>query len=249
MRMTEGELKKTRQHMQMIFQDPFASLDPRMTVGAIVEEPLKIHGMGTADSRKARVRELLTKVGILPEAINQYPHEFSGGQRQRIGIARAIALKPKLIIADEPVSALDVSIQSQVLNLLNDIREEMKLTCIFIAHNLAVVKHISDRIAVMYAGRLVELAEADTLYRDPRHPYTQALISAIPIPKPGRKVKRQILQGDVPSPLNPPQGCPFHLRCPLVENICKTEIPKLRGDREHGGNPHLVACHLSSNQF
>ncbi|MBF0279671.1 MAG: ATP-binding cassette domain-containing protein [SAR324 cluster bacterium] len=238
------ELKHTRQHMQMIFQDPFSSVDPRMTVGSIVEEPLRIHGIGNNETRREKAAELLEKVGIQPESIRQYPHEFSGGQRQRIGIARAIALKPKLIIADEPVSALDVSIQSQILNLLKEIREEMNLACIFIAHNMAVVKHISDRIAVMYAGRIVELGESESVCQDPRHPYTKALISSIPVPRPGKKNKKQILQGDVPSPLNPPRGCAFHLRCPHVEEICKREIPPLNENKVHPEKPHWVACHL-----
>ncbi|RFC45369.1 MAG: peptide/nickel transport system ATP-binding/oligopeptide transport system ATP-binding, partial [Verrucomicrobia bacterium] len=203
-------LKAQRRQLQMIFQDPVESLNSRHTVGDIVAEPLVIHEIGNAASRKARVRDLLAKVGLPADAGDRFPFEFSGGQRQRIGIARAIALEPKLIVCDEPVSALDVSIQSQVLNLMLDLQREMHLSYVFIAHNLAVVKHVSDRIAIMYLGRIVELADAETIYRAPRHPYTRALISAIPVPDPARRQQRIVLQGDVPSPIHPPPGCPFH---------------------------------------
>jgi oligopeptide/dipeptide ABC transporter ATP-binding protein len=233
-------LKAHRRQLQMIFQDPVESLNSRHTVGDIVAEPFVIHDMGDDAWRKTRVRELLAKVGLPANAAERFPFEFSGGQRQRIGIARAIALEPKLIVCDEPVSALDVSIQSQVLNLMLDLQREMKLSYLFIAHNLAVVKHVSDRIAIMYLGRIVELADADTIYRAPRHPYTRALISAIPTPDPTKKKQRIVLQGDVPSPINPPSGCPFHPRCPHATDRCKTEMPLLRAAGEAG---QQVACH------
>lgn len=235
-----AELKAHRRQMQMIFQDPVESLNSRHTVGDIVGEPFLIHKMGDLAWRKTRVRELLDKVGLPVNAAERFPFEFSGGQRQRIGIARAIALEPKLIVCDEPVSALDVSIQSQVLNLMLDLQREMKLSYIFIAHNLAVVKHVSDRIAIMYLGRIVELAGADTIYLAPRHPYTRALISAIPTPDPARKKQRIVLQGDVPSPINPPSGCPFHPRCPHATDRCKVEAPTLRPTGKTG---HEVSCH------
>ncbi len=235
-------LRRLRRDMQMIFQDPFDSLDSRQTVGDIIEEPFLIHGIGTPDERRAEVRKLLNRVGISEDAVNRFPHEFSGGQRQRIGIARAIALKPKLVICDEPVSALDVSIQSQILNLLLELQQEMKLTYLFIAHDLAVVKHISDHIAVMYLGKIVEYADAETIYANPLHPYTQTLISAIPVPDPFATKKRQVLVGDVPSPINPPTGCRFHTRCPVAMDHCKVEEPKLLPDSETVGETHLVAC-------
>lgn len=233
-------LKAHRRDLQMIFQDPVESLNSRHTVGDIIAEPFIIHKIGDDAWRKQRVRELLKKVGLPDNAAERFPFEFSGGQRQRIGIARAIALEPKLIVCDEPVSALDVSIQSQVLNLMLELQREMKLSYLFIAHNLAVVKHVSDRIAIMYLGRIVELADADTIYRAPRHPYTRALISAIPEPDPTRKKQRIVLQGDVPSPINPPSGCPFHPRCPHATDRCKTEVPSLRSAGEAG---QQVSCH------
>jgi peptide/nickel transport system ATP-binding protein len=239
------ELRTTRRNMQIIFQDPFESLNSRHTVGYIIEEPFIIHGIGTASERKKEVLHLLGRVGLPQNAINRYPHEFSGGQRQRIGIARAIALKPKLIICDEPVSALDVSIQSQIINLLIELQQEMKLTYIFISHDLTVVKHISDRIAVMYLGKIVELAEADAIYIKPMHPYTKALISAIPRPDPFFKGKRIVLTGDVPSPINPPSGCSFHTRCPYAQDICSKESPEFRNYNKVKQKEHLVSCHFA----
>jgi len=236
------ELRDARRDMQLIFQDPFESLNARHTVGQILEEPFVIHGIGRPEERKTEVKNLLGRVGMPEGAATRFPHEFSGGQRQRIGIARAIALKPKMIICDEPVSALDVSIQSQILNLLLELQREMKLTYLFIAHNLSVVKHISDRIAVMYLGKIVEYAEADTLYESPTHPYTHALISAIPVADPTTKRKRQILMGDVPSPIHPPPGCVFHTRCPYVVDRCKAEEPKLHPAPGTRGDEHLQAC-------
>ena len=233
-------LKPHRRQLQMVFQDPVESLNARNTVGDIIAEPLVIHRIGDAESRKAKVRELLGQVGLPANAMERYPFEFSGGQRQRIGIARAIALDPRLLVCDEPVSALDVSIQSQVLNLMLDLQSARGLGYVFIAHNLAVVKHISDRIAIMYLGRIVELADADTIYRNARHPYTRALISAIPEPDPTRKKQRIVLQGDVPSPIDPPSGCPFHPRCPHATDRCKVEIPRLRTSGETG---QQIACH------
>ncbi len=237
------DMQPLRRDMQMIFQDPFESLNSRFTIGDIIEEPFLIHRIGNPEERKESVKRLLDRVGISQNAINNFPHEFSGGQRQRIGIARAIALNPKLIICDEPVSALDVSIQSQILNLLLELQEEMKLTLVFIAHDLAVVKHISDHIAVMYLGKIAEYADADALYDHPLHPYTRALISAIPVPDPAAKRKRQILHGEVPSPRNPPPGCRFHTRCPIVIDRCKIEEPLLRNVINKSGNNHQVACH------
>ncbi len=234
-------LKAHRRHLQMVFQDPVESLNARHTVGEIVREPLDIHRLGDAASRRARVLALLDKVGLPAAAADRYPFEFSGGQRQRIGIARALALNPRLLVCDEPVSALDVSIQSQVLNLLLDLQRELGLTYLFIAHNLAVVKHVSDRVAIMYLGRIVELAPADEIYRLPRHPYTRALLSAIPRPVPNRRRERIVLQGDVPSPIDPPKGCAFNPRCPFVTERCRVEMPLLR---PVAGSPgHRVACH------
>jgi len=235
-------LRQLRREMQIIFQDPYASLNPRMTVESIVAEPLRTFDVGSADEQRQQVQELLRRVGMDPRYIRRYPHEFSGGQRQRIGIARALALKPQLIVADEPISALDVSIQAQILNLMQEIQEEFQLTYLFIAHDLSAVRHISDRIAVMYLGRIVELANRNQIIKAPAHPYTQALTSAIPIPDPKveRKRKRIVLTGDVPSPIDPPSGCYFHTRCPLKEARCETEAPVLR-EVEPG---HQVACHL-----
>ena len=235
-------LRALRRDMQIMFQDPFESLNSRHTIGNILEEPFIIHEIGSPNERKAEVMNLLNRVGISEKAITRFPHEFSGGQRQRIGIARAIALKPKLIICDEPVSALDVSIQSQILNLLLDLQSEMKLTYIFIAHDLAVVKHISDRIAVMYLGKIVEYTDAESLYGNPVHPYTHALISAIPVPDPTVRKKKQVLKGDVPSPIHPPSGCVFHTRCPYVKDYCKETVPELIPAPGSSGEEHLQAC-------
>jgi len=240
--LTRKQLRALRRDMQMIFQDPYESLNSRQTIGNILEEPFIIHKIGTPAGRKTEVQGLLERVGILERALSRFPHEFSGGQRQRIGIARAIALKPKLIVADEPVSALDVSVQSQILNLLLALQEEMNLTYLFIAHDLAVVKHISDRIAVMYLGKIVEYADAETLYEHPVHPYTHALISAIPVPDPTVRKKRQILMGDVPSPVHPPPGCVFHTRCPHARDFCREEAPRLLPAPGTTGEGHLQAC-------
>jgi len=238
-------LRPLRRQMQMVFQDPYASLNPRKRVGSIIGDPLKIHGLGDKRERKAQVEQLLETVGLSPEHYNRFPHEFSGGQRQRIGIARALALRPKLVVADEPVSALDVSIQSQMLNLLEDLQNEFRLTYIFIAHDLGVVRHVSDRIAVMYLGKLVELSPAEELYRRPIMPYTEALLSAVPIPDPDLAAKRRriVLQGDVPSPINPPSGCRFHPRCRYATQVC-TEVEPPLADY---GNGHLAACHHPLN--
>lgn len=233
-------LRALRQDVQMIFQDPMESLNSRHTVGEILEEPLIVQGVGRGPERRARVRELLNIVGLPERSGSRYPFEFSGGQRQRIGIARAIALNPRLIICDEPVSALDVSIQSQILNLLVDLQREYGLAYLFIAHDLAVVKHVSDRVAIMYLGRIVETAASETLYRDAKHPYTQSLISAIPVPDPHRVHERQVLSGDVPSPIAPPAGCHFHPRCPRAEGRCREAYPALHGV----GPAHEAACHL-----
>ncbi len=235
------EMKALRRDMQIIFQDPFSSLNPRMTVFDLVSEPLVIHGLAHGDALRTRVRELLEAVGLKAQHMNRYPYAFSGGQRQRIGIARALALQPKLIVADEPVSALDVSIQAQVINLLEDLQKEFGLTYLFIAHNLAVVEHISNRVAVMYLGKIVELASAEALYAEPQHPYTEALLSAIPHADPDYKSQRIILSGDVPSPANPPAGCKFHPRCRYAKTICSQEEPALREIKPG----HLAACHFS----
>ncbi|EOS58567.1 ABC transporter ATP-binding protein [Paenibacillus barengoltzii] len=233
-------LRRKRKDMQIVFQDPFSSLDPRHTVQRILEEPLIVHGAGNAKERKQMIDRLIDVVGLTQSHLQRYPHQFSGGQRQRIGIARALSLQPKLIVADEPVSALDVSIQSQVVNLLQDLQEEFGLTYIFIAHDLSVVKHICDRVAVMYLGRIVEIADKNKLYSSPQHPYTQALLSAVPQPDPDKKTERIILQGEVPSPANAPIGCAFHTRCPMAMDVCRTHRPEL-AETDAG---HLTACHL-----
>jgi oligopeptide/dipeptide ABC transporter ATP-binding protein len=235
------QLHEVRKNLQMIFQDPFESLNSRHTIGEILEEPFVIHKIGTSGERKDRISQLLERVGMTPGVLNRFPHEFSGGQRQRIGIARAMVLNPELVVCDEPVSALDVSIQSQILNLLMELQQEFSLTYLFIAHDLSVVKHVSDRIAVMYLGKIVEFAPADDLYAHPMHPYTRALISAIPVPDPLTKNQRIILKGDVPSPTHPPSGCRFHTRCPWVMDICRGQEPPLLASKNQ--DSHRVACH------
>jgi oligopeptide transport system ATP-binding protein len=237
-----NQMRKTRRQLQMIFQDPFASLNPRMTIGKIISDPLEVHSIGTPHDRQERVQELLKMVGLNPYFIKRYPHEFSGGQRQRIGIARALALQPEFIVLDEPISALDVSIQAQVINLLGELQKKFHLTYLLIAHDLSVVRHISDRTAVMYLGKLMELADRDELYNNPLHPYTQALLSAVPIPDPVKERQREriILTGDVPSPVNPPSGCVFHTRCPLAVDVCSEAVPEWREIKQG----HWAACHL-----
>lgn len=240
-KLSKEEMRQMRKDIQMVFQDPYASLNPRKTIRQILLEPLKVHGIGASrEERMKRVEEIIEVVGLRKEHLDRHPHDFSGGQRQRIGIARALILKPKVIIADEPVSALDVSIQSQVLNLLKDLKKEFNLTLIFISHDLSVVRHLCDRIAVMYLGRVVEIADKKQLFNNPSHPYTRALLSAVPIANPKAKRERVILKGDLPSPANPPSGCTFHPRCPVANESCKTKIPILQ-DIDSG---HQVSCHL-----
>ncbi len=245
-RLQGEELRRMRRYMQMIFQDPYASLNPRMTVGDIIGEPLEVHNLAKGKEKKERVEELLLTVNLNPYFVNRYPHEFSGGQRQRIGIARALAVNPDFVVCDEPISALDVSIQAQIINLLEELQEKFKLTYLFIAHDLSVVRHISDRVAVMYLGKIVELTDRKELYENPLHPYTRALLSAVPIPDPVVEGKREriILTGDVPSPVNPPSGCRFHTRCPLAIDICKRVDPEFRDVGSRLGSTHYVACHV-----
>jgi oligopeptide/dipeptide ABC transporter ATP-binding protein len=238
-----AEMKSLRRDIQIIFQDPFSSLDPRMTVAAIVGEPLRVFGLARGSEREDQIRELLIAVGLKPDHMRRYPHEFSGGQRQRIGIARALALRPQLIVADEPVSSLDVSIQAQVINLLEDLQKEFGLTYLFITHNLSVVKHISTRVAVMYLGKIMELAGTESLFFNPRHPYTEALMSAVPVPDPDYRAEQILLEGDVPSPIHPPPGCPFHPRCRYVQEVCRIEIPVYRDL----GDEHFVRCHFADS--
>lgn len=238
--LSSNQLKKMRNEMQIVFQDPYASLNPRLKVRQIIEEPLTIHTNLSKKERQEKLKQLMNDVGLDQTYLDRYPHEFSGGQRQRIGIARALAVQPKLIVMDEPVSALDVSVQAQVLNLIQDLQEKYDLTYLFITHNLSVVKHVANRVAVMYLGKMVEIAEREQFFADPKHPYSQALISAIPEPSRTKKRERIILEGDVPSPINPPKGCPFHTRCPFAMDICKTKEPVLQDI----GNNQIVACHL-----
>ncbi len=244
-RLSETEMRLLRRHMMMVFQDPYSSLNPRMTVGNIIGEPLGVHGVGSASEREARVQELLRLVGLNPAFINRYPHEFSGGQRQRIGLARALATTPAFIVADEPISALDVSIQAQVVNLMSDLKSQLGLTYLFISHDLSMVRYISDRVAVMYLGKIVELGSRDGIFDHPLHPYTRALMSAVPIanPRQERERRRIILEGDVPSPAKPPAGCRFHPRCAFATEICRQEEPALRGLESAGAALHQVACH------
>lgn len=242
--LSSAEMRKARRDIQMVFQDPYASLNPRHSIGQILEEPLIVHGLGDAKERKKRVSDLLKIVGLSDYHAKRYPHQFSGGQRQRIGIARALMTNPKLIIADEPVSALDVSIQAQVLNLMQDLQKDLKLTYIFIAHDLGVVRHISDRVGVMYLGKMVELSESEELYTNPLHPYTKGLLSAVPVPDPDFKREQILIEGDIPSPSNPPTGCAFHTRCPFKSEICTKVVPTLTEVKKG----HSVACHLYNEQ-
>jgi oligopeptide/dipeptide ABC transporter ATP-binding protein len=245
-RLKRRQLREIRKHVQMIFQDPYESLDPRQTVGEILEEPFIIHNIGSSEDRRKSIRDLLDRVGMPDSAMSRFPFEFSGGQRQRIGIARAIALRPSLIVCDEAVSALDVSIQSHILNLLLDLQEEMGLSYLFIAHNLAVVKHISDRIAVMYSGKIVEMADAERLYQNPLHPYTRVLIAAIPVPDPDAPRKQRAIAGETPSAITPPAGCRFHPRCPYAIDICHVEPPELKPLTPGFEDDHVVACHRAA---
>ncbi len=243
----EAQMRPLRRHMMMVFQDPYSSLNPRMTVGAIIGEPLGVHGIGSQAEREARVQELLRVVGLNPAFINRYPHEFSGGQRQRVGLARALATSPAFIVADEPISALDVSIQAQVVNLMGDLKTQLGLTYLMISHDLSMVRYISDRVAVMYLGKIVELGSRDAVFDRPLHPYTRALMSAVPVPNPKleRVRKRIILEGDVPSPANPPAGCRFHPRCAFSRDICRQQEPALRVLEQSSASAHRVACHLA----
>lgn len=240
--MPKRQLTALRREMQIIFQDPYSSLNPRMRVGEIIGEPLVIHDLARGGDVREQVLTLMKKVGLSPEHYDRYPHEFSGGQRQRIGIARTLAVQPRLVVADEPVSALDLSIQAQIVNLLKDLQQEFGLTYLFISHDLGVIEHVCDRVAVMYLGRIVELADAEQLYSEPRHPYTEALLNSVPIPDPQRIRQHQILSGEIPSPVNPPSGCHFHPRCPYAQEICRQEYPPLK-DQSTG---HSAACHFSS---
>ncbi|RAT97088.1 ABC transporter ATP-binding protein [Brevibacillus sp. Leaf182] len=242
-KLNESELRRARRNMQLVFQDPFASLNPRKTIGQLLEDPLIIHGIGNSVERRKQVEEMIQIVGLSKQQLDRFPHEFSGGQRQRIGIARALILRPKLIVADEPVSALDVSIQAQILNLMQDLQKEFNLTYLFISHDLSVVRHISDRVAVMYLGKVVEVADKQSLYEKPTHPYTQALLSAVPVPNPHLTTQRIILEGDLPSPANPPSGCTFHPRCHHCMDICKTVAP-VASEVSAG---HFVTCHLDQS--
>ena len=245
LKLSKSQMRAMRKEMQIVFQDPYASLNPRYTILQTLSEPLEVHGLADANTRKQQVHSMLQKVGLDPSYSSRFPHEFSGGQRQRIGIARALIVNPKLVILDEPVAALDVSIQSQIINLLEDLQNDFNLTYIFIAHDLSVVKHISDRVLVMYLGRMAELASSEELFFNPLHPYTQALLSAVPIPNPRMKRERVILQGDLPSPAKPPSGCVFHTRCPIAQDICKHEVPVWMEVKPE----HFVACHFSSNSI
>ena len=240
--LSKPDLRRFRKRMQIIFQDPYASLNPREKVRTVIRHALALHRIGTRESRGERTVQLMEQVGLSADQLDRFPHEFSGGQRQRAGIARALAVNPEFLVADEPVSALDVSIQAQVINLLSDLKDELDLTMLFIAHDLAVVEHICDRVAVMYLGRIMEIAPSNALYDDPNHPYTEALLSAVPVPEPGRRRKRMVLSGDIPSPIDPPSGCVFRSRCPRAEAICAREVPELK----QVGPDHFSACHLTT---